>query len=206
MSGANTTPPRGTLSVFQFDDDLPEVSPDLIFHKVTAEEAETVQAIMDQAGSYAPGDVAQRLAMGRAGYLGKIVDDKGALIPVTYGWVAFDREQLGNSGRFFTPPEGDVWLYDFATLPGYRGHGYYPALLRAILHDLDNGVTKRAWIGTAPGNDVSARSISRAGFTLVIEMEPTFGEKGEFIGMNPIINPKVPPEYLFAAQEIFGEP
>jgi GNAT superfamily N-acetyltransferase len=206
MSGANATPPRGTLSVYQFGGELPELSPDLVFHKVREDEAEMVQAVMDQAGSYAPGDVAQRLAMGKAGYLGKIANAEGVLIPVTYGWVAFDREQLGNSGRYFTPPEGDVWFYDFATLPGYRGHGYYPALLRAILHELSNGVTKRAWIGTAPGNDVSARSISRAGFTLVIEMEPKFGEKGEFLGMNPIINPNIPPELLLAAQEVFGEP
>ena len=55
---------------------------------------------------------------------------------VTYGWVALTAEPMGNTGCSFDPPPGDAYLYDFATVPEYRGQGFYPALLRYILGDL----------------------------------------------------------------------
>jgi hypothetical protein len=62
-----------------------------------------------------------------------------------------------------------VWLYDFATVPEFRGRRLYPALLRFILSDLKERDVTRAWIGTEPGNVASQHGIRRAGFTLIVE-------------------------------------
>ncbi len=61
------------------------------------------------------------------------------------------------------------WLYDFATVPEFRGRRLYPGLLRFILSQLKEQGVKRAWIGTEPGNVASQHGIQRAGFTLVVE-------------------------------------
>jgi GNAT superfamily N-acetyltransferase len=167
-------PYPGTVSVFELDKTDPPPwtemvkvkQGDLICRRLVAEEAEFIQEAMAVAGDYSPQEAAQRFANNRRGYIG-LLDGK----IVTYGWVAFNAEPLGPSGYAFDPPSGDVYLYDFATLPAYRGRGYYPALLRFILADLKSEGVHRVWIGTAPGNKVSALSIARAGFQRIAEVQ-----------------------------------
>lgn len=159
-----------TLSVFEINKaqalDWPDETERLLCRAVKQDEAEAMQQLMEQAGNYPPNDALQRLAKARRGYIGQI---PGIDIWAAYGWVALETEPMGNSGYAFQPPPGDAWLYDFATLPDYRGRGYYGILLHYILKDLASLGVGRAWIATAPGNSVSARSIARAGFTLVAE-------------------------------------
>ena len=87
-----------------------------------------------------------------------------------YGWMTPNAEPMDDLGVSFTPPRGDVWLYDFATVPEFRGRRFYPALLRFILADLQEQGYQRAWIGTEPGNLASQAGIRRAGFTFAAEM------------------------------------
>lgn len=159
-----------TMSVFEITKsgklDWPGEEEKLLCRAIGPDEAEALQQVMAQAGNYPPGDAAQRLGKKRLGYVGQI---PGTEIWAAYGWAALDTEPMGGSGFAFQPPAGDAWLYDFATLPAYRGRGYYGILLHYILKDLARLGVGRAWIGTAPGNAVSARSIARAGFTLVTE-------------------------------------
>ncbi|HEX2912374.1 MAG TPA: GNAT family N-acetyltransferase [Chloroflexia bacterium] len=163
----------GTLSVFLMDgtplkwkDTVSDGSLHCRLGK--PEEAEAIQAAMDKAGVYEPNDVARRFLRGREVYLGEVTNEDGNAVIATYGWIARTTEPLGKSGFAFEPPERHVWLYDFATIPEFRGRGYYPALLRCIVEDLNQQGVRAAWIGTAPGNGKSARSITRAGFSRVL--------------------------------------
>jgi RimJ/RimL family protein N-acetyltransferase len=89
---------------------------------------------------------------------------------LTYGWVAFSAEPIGDLGIAFLLDPGEAYIYDCATRPEHRGHGYYAALLRFMAYDLGRDGLGRAWIGTAPGNVVSQRGIARAGFAKVADV------------------------------------
>jgi ribosomal protein S18 acetylase RimI-like enzyme len=164
-----------TLAVFELKN-LPENWPNILnkrpirFHPVLRAEANPLQEAQEKAGDYSSGDVARRLAAEREAFVGEVETASGSLI-VTFGWVALTAEPLGNTGCSFEPPPGDAYLYDFATLPQYRGQGFYPTLLRYILGELAGRGLKRAWITVAPGNLTSVRSISRAGFTKVADTD-----------------------------------
>jgi GNAT superfamily N-acetyltransferase len=142
------------------DDPLPS---DARPRRATIADADVLQAAMEAAGIYPPDDARRRLEVGRRAYVMEVGGDVAA-----YGWVADTDEPLGNSGFVFAPAPGDVWLYDFATLPAYRGRRHYPVLLRFIARDLAESGFRRAWIGTAPGNIASQRGILRAGFRPVV--------------------------------------
>lgn len=165
----------GTLSVFELKN-LPQKWPDTLnklplgFRPISPAEAKLLQIAQEKSGHYPAGDVARRLAVGREAFVGEVETFVGKLI-VTYGWVALTAEPLGDTGFSFEPPPGDAYLYDFATIPEYRGRGFYPALLRYILGELAGRGIGRAWITTAPGNHTSVRSIKRAGFALVADTD-----------------------------------
>jgi GNAT superfamily N-acetyltransferase len=81
--------------------------------------------------------------------------------PVGYGWAATKEASIGEVGRSFALSRSERYLWDFATLPEYRGRGLYPRLLQAMLR---METTTRAWILHAPENQPSGVGISRAGF------------------------------------------
>ncbi len=85
--------------------------------------------------------------------------------PVAYGWSASATVEIGELGLTFALPPGDRYLWDFATLPAWRGRGIYPHLLQAILR---HGTASQArhWIGHEPDNLASTRGILKAGFRL----------------------------------------
>lgn len=193
---ANDEAEYGTLSVFEILN-LPESWPENLskipahFHRVTPEETHRLQEAMEKSGVYPPGDAIRRQTTIRDAYVGEVDGPLGSVV-VTYGWIALTAEPLDNTGCSFDPPPGDAYLYDFATVPEYRGQGFYPALLRYILGELAKQSIRRAWIGTAPGNTVSVRSISRAGFSKVADMryipaqagQPAYFEIVESINVN----------------------
>ena len=173
----------GTLSVFELRK-LPGSWPDILnkapirFRAVTEAEAARLQLAQEKSGHYPPGDVARRLSARREAFVGEVETPAGNLI-VTYGWVALSAEPMGNTGYSFNPPPGEAYLYDFATVPEYRGQGFYPALLRFILGELARRGIRRAWIGTAPGNHASAHSIQRAGFNKIADVNYVPAEVGK---------------------------
>jgi GNAT superfamily N-acetyltransferase len=123
-----------------------------------------IEQAMHASGEYPPGEPKRRWRRGRVPYVAMVGTEVAS-----YGWVTPEPEPMDDLGISFTAPPGEVWLYDFATVPEFRGRRLYPALLRFILSELkDQGVT-RAWIGTEAGNVASQHGIRRAGFTLVVE-------------------------------------
>ena len=107
-------------------------------------------------------EVAARVAGGHRPYLAWLGAE-----PVAYGWVAGAGATIGELGVAFTLPRGDRYLWDFATLPAWRGRGVYPHLLRGIIAEETAAGAARLWIIHAPENPASARGIVKAGFTPV---------------------------------------
>ena len=76
---------------------------------------------------------------------------------------------IGELEMAFAVPERDRYLWDFATLPAFRGRGIYPRLLQEILAREGSGA-ERFWIIHAPENTPSSSGIAKAGFTAVSEL------------------------------------
>lgn len=89
--------------------------------------------------------------------------------PVGYGWVATRAAEIGELGLTFSLPAGNRYLWDFATLPAWRGRGLYPRLLQGILQ-AERHSADRFWILHAPENLPSGAGIGRAGFQPVGEL------------------------------------
>ncbi len=86
--------------------------------------------------------------------------------PVAYGWVARRRAVIGELGLNLWLRPGHRYLWDFATLPAYRGRGIYPHLLQEILQR-ERAEAEFFWIIYAPENGPSKQGIRRAGFKTV---------------------------------------
>ena len=84
-------------------------------------------------------------------------------VAVGYGWVGTKVGHIGSADLHWRLGEQDRALWDFATLPEYRGRGVYPHLLQAIMQ-AEPG--ERFWIGHQGQNNASQRGIVKAGFHL----------------------------------------
>ncbi len=83
--------------------------------------------------------------------------------PVAYGWSAASEGAIQEVGLEFAIPPRNRYLWDFATLPAWRGRGIYPRLLQAILA-AEAPLADRFWIGHTADNMASRRGIIKAGF------------------------------------------
>ncbi|HRN54477.1 MAG TPA: GNAT family N-acetyltransferase [Gemmatimonadaceae bacterium] len=108
--------------------------------------------------------VAERFAAGHRAYVARL---DGAI--VAWGWVATRRARIGELALEFDVPAGERYLWNFATLPAYRGRGIYPALLQQVLRQ-EAADAERFWIVYAPENHASAAGIRRAGFRAAAEL------------------------------------
>lgn len=166
----------------------------------TPADAAALREAMEASGSYPEDVVTERLHEGRRPY---VVETDGLI--VSYGWVAFSAEPIGDLGIAFLLEPGEAYIYDCATRPAYRGRGYYPALLRLMAGELHREGLRRVWIGTAPGNIVSQRGIARAGFTKVADVGITLRLDGSIhVALYGV--PGIPPDLLsHAAWSFHGQ-
>ena len=88
--------------------------------------------------------------------------------PVAYGWSATCEAEFGGLQEFKGPP-ANRYLWDFATLPAWRGLGIYPRLLQTIVAR-EAGDAERFWILNQLGNSASASGITKAAFHVVGEV------------------------------------
>jgi GNAT superfamily N-acetyltransferase len=85
--------------------------------------------------------------------------------PAGYGWLARQTGRIDELRLVFELPHAELYLWDFVTLPAFRGRGVYPQLLQAIIR-AEDGIS-RFWIGYEGRNLASARGIEKAGFRVV---------------------------------------
>lgn len=119
--------------------------------------------LLAEVSGLSPSEIQARVDASHRPYLARLDET-----PVAYGWMATRSASIGALGISFRVPPGNRYLWDFVTLPGWRGKGIYPRLLQAILRR--EGEADRFWIGHDAPNVASARGILRAGFTRVGEI------------------------------------
>jgi GNAT superfamily N-acetyltransferase len=157
--------PQGTLWMLELDRPLP-VGPALrvpaVFMRVGPEVVHELAHVMDLDD---PSVVLQRFASGRHCYIGRI---EGKL--VTYGWVTFDEECIGELGLNFHLKAGEAYIWNCATLPSYRGLRLYPALLAHMLRELQSQGLHRVWIGADTENLASQIGMALAGFQPIADL------------------------------------
>jgi GNAT superfamily N-acetyltransferase len=88
---------------------------------------------------------------------------------VAFGWVATYQAMIGEIDSAFFIPKGERYLWNFVTLPSYRGKGIYPRLLDAIVR-AEMEEAERFWVAYAPENYASGVGIDKAGFTTVAQI------------------------------------
>ena len=100
--------------------------------------------------------VRERMNLGHRPWLARIGNE-----PAGWGWVATREAGIAELGIAITLPPGERYLWDFVTVPVWRGRGVYSALLRTIL---TREGAERYWIGHDEGNMPSARGVAKVGF------------------------------------------
>lgn len=135
------------------------------------------------------GEIEGRLDRGHRAYVAWVDCEAAA-----WGWVATESATIGELKVEFTIPRGDRYLWNFVTLPAFRGRGIYPRLLEGIVdaesvdgephsaerhsaqqrtaeqRTAEQRTAMRFWIAYAPENHASGTGILKAGFALVAEL------------------------------------
>jgi GNAT superfamily N-acetyltransferase len=112
-----------------------------------------------------PTPILRRFEQGKRCYAGFHDDEI-----VTYGWVTFDEEAIGELGLTARMRKGECYIWDCGTPPAYRGKRLYPALLAHILTELAAEGIKRAWLGTDADNIPSQKGVALVGFQPIIDV------------------------------------
>jgi GNAT superfamily N-acetyltransferase len=141
-------------------DPVPTISPLGGFHSQSERDVNVLVGLANMEQS----EVEERLDAGHRAYVARL---EGT--PVSYGWVATLSASIGELDIAFALTPCDRYLWDFATLPEWRGRGLYPRLLQAILEQ-ESADGRRFWIINAPENGASEAGIAKAGFGLVSDL------------------------------------
>jgi GNAT superfamily N-acetyltransferase len=163
MSGASEDERDTLVGLFYtwwHGDPLPELDPLPGFSLTYAEDT----ALFDHLSDLTERDIRGRVSNGHRPYLA-LVDGE----PVAYGWSAWERAEIGELGISFELPTGERYLWDFVTLPEWRGRGIYPHMLQGIIRAEMDGA-RRFWIGHDLDNVASARGIEKAGLPVIGEV------------------------------------
>ncbi len=141
-------------------DTLPELSPLPAF----SAHMSTDIALIAKLSDISVQEVNARMKNGNSAYLAFIEET-----PISYGWVATQSAGVREIGLSFTLPPHNSYLWDFQTLPEWRGRGVYPHFLQAILRQEMHSV-ERFWILYKPGEIAAEKSIRKAGFDFLGEL------------------------------------
>jgi GNAT superfamily N-acetyltransferase len=125
---------------------------------------ETDACVMAALQSKSVADMQRRFDDGHRAYVARL---DGVL--TAWGWVATSKASVGELKFEFAIPRGACYLWNFVTLPSFRGRGIYPRLLDAIVAE-ESAEADEFWIAYAPENRASASGIAKAGFIDVAEL------------------------------------
>ena len=165
MVSAENDPRRaGTIWMLNLDEATPVVVPRIHaeFCRVTPD---LVPALSSIRGYDASAEFLQRFETGRKCF-GAWVEGQ----PAAFGWVSYEDEDIGELNLRIKLLHGEVYVWDCATAPQFRGLGLYGALLSYILGELRVQKICRAWIGADHANVPSQKGIARAGFHHVADL------------------------------------
>lgn len=155
----------GLFWMLKLDEPLPPVvEPGIAatFARASTEDSADLAAAM---GLDDTEPVSQRFARGCHAYIVRAEDRL-----VSYGWVTFDKEDIGSLGLSVHLLPGEAYIWDCATLLTYRGRHLYPALLSHMVYELRAASFHRVWIGMDADNQASQAGVARAGFRQIVSL------------------------------------
>jgi len=120
-------------------------------------EASSDEDLLAAIGNITHEQVQERLANHNLAYVAFLLGT-----PVAFGWLALENGRIGELNHEFVLPRQHAYLWNFRTLPEYKGKGIYPLLLQYIITNTRE--VKHFWILHAPENLASKRGIEKAGF------------------------------------------
>ena len=148
------------LATWWRGDPLPELVPLTEFHATISQDI----SLLAELTKVDAGHIQERIAAANTPYVAYIGKE-----PVGYGWVANRTASIGELNLTFMLAPENRYLWDFVTLPMWRGRGVYPHLLQAILATQEQQ-GEHFWIIYAPENYASSTGIRKAGFVPVNEL------------------------------------
>lgn len=165
MSSADSDPRKaGMIWVMDLHDPSPAVAPAIpaAFRQLGPEALPILAEIMGPGSS---AEIAKRFAMGRRCYSAWVGEQLAA-----YGWVSFQEEYIGELNLMLHLHPNEAYIWDCVTVPAFRNHHFYSALLSYIIGELRREPLDRVWIGANLDNVPSQKGIARAGFRAVAEL------------------------------------
>jgi GNAT superfamily N-acetyltransferase len=163
MVSAENDPRRaGTIWMLNLDEPVPIVEPlvPATFRRLSPDVIrELAPSILGNA------ETIKRLNAGKQCYFAPV----GGQLAV-YGWVSFVEEHIGELNLRVKLLPGEVYIWDCATAPEFRGKHLYSALLSHMIQELWAQGFCRAWIGADFENVASQRGMARAGFHHVADL------------------------------------
>jgi len=96
---------------------------------------------------------------------------------------------------------GEVYIWDCATAPRFRGKHLYSALLSYMIQELCAQGFCRAWIGADLENVASQRGMARAGFHHIADLALEHVLPIRHIWVEGL--PDMPPEIISEARRVF---
>ena len=165
MVSAENDPRRaGTIWMLNLDEPAPAIQPLIpaALRRVRPDLLPVLASTMRHDGLT---EWAKRFETGRRCYAAWVGDELAS-----YGWVSFDEEYIGELNLRIKLLPGEAYIWDCATIPAFRRHHLYSALLSYIISELRAEGLCRAWIGADMDNKPSQRGIARAGFHHVADL------------------------------------
>ena len=165
MASAENDPRRaGTIWMLNLDEPVPMIQPlvKATFRRISPELA---PAFVSKTGRDTVAELLTRFQTGRRCYTAWVGDQL-----VSYGWVSFDEEHIGELNLRIRLLPGEVYIWDCATIPPFRRNHLYSALLGYMIAELHAEGFCRCWIGADMDNQPSQRGIERAGFHHVADL------------------------------------
>jgi ribosomal protein S18 acetylase RimI-like enzyme len=155
----------GTLWAWETGNGLPPFCParlEVEFQEIGIADLADLAAAMNLP---TPAPIQQRLQGNR-----RCFSLKAAGQIITYGWVTFGVERVGELERQFHLHDDEAYIWDCGTVPAWRGQRGYSALLSQIIYRLHAEGIPRIWIGASRQNQPSIQGFANAGFQPVIDL------------------------------------
>jgi len=165
MVSADHDPRRaGTIWMLGLDEEVPSIAPQIpaVFCRLGLQSASELAGVM---GSDTLPEIHKRFERGCHCYAAR-VDGRLA----AYGWVSFQEESIGELSLRVRLLPDEAYIWNCVTLPEYRRHYLYSALLVYIVSELHADQFSRVWIGADLENIPSQRGIARAGFIYIADL------------------------------------
>jgi GNAT superfamily N-acetyltransferase len=154
--------PVGTIWMLNLDEYVPVVEPLVAasFDRLTPQLlSEMTPSILGKP------ETLRRLKAGKQCYVAFVENELAA-----YGWVSFVEEHIGELNLRVRLLPGEVYVWDCATAPEFRGKHLYSGLLSYMIQELNSQGFCRVWIGADLDNVASQKAIARAGFHHVADL------------------------------------